>query len=139
MIEEIFSELGPYLRGIKRADNYSIAEVHLKQTWSVPTHDTIKNQNKAIQKIPGMVYYMFYSETDSFDDVLDWIKREVIEKNLEIEQKEELLKIKVTQLKEVFENSSLEELKKLSFSSESNVLKLGKTITEKKEVENVET
>jgi len=67
---------------------------------------------------------MFYSETDSFDKILNWLK-DTIAMNIETELKEELLKQKVIQLKEVFETSSLDELQNLKFSSENDVLKLG--------------
>jgi hypothetical protein len=134
MIAEIFNELNPYLRGIKKADNYSIVEVHIKNNWLIPEHGTISSQKKETKE-RGIVWYMFYSESDSFDNIIDWLRDDVIEMNIEIEQKEELLKSKVAQLKEVFENSSLDELKKLEFSQVTeDPLKLGaKTEEPKKE------
>jgi len=123
MIETIFKELDPYLCGIKKADNYSVIEVHLKSSWLIPEHGTIVNRKKPIDG--GLIYYMFYSETDSFDKIIDWVKEDVISMNIEVEEKEQLLKQKVAQLKEVFETSSLDELKNLQFSSENDVLKLG--------------
>ena len=47
--------------------------------------------------------------------------------NIEVEQKETLLKQKVTELKEVFESSTLDELKELKFTSNPDVLKLNNT------------
>lgn len=123
MIGSIFDELDPYLRGIKKAESYSVIEAHLKTSWLIPEHGTILNQDKPT-KTSGLTYYMFYSETDSFDKILDWL-RDTISMNIETELKEELLKQKVIQLKEVFETSSLDELQNLKFSSESDVLKLG--------------
>jgi hypothetical protein len=112
--------------------------MHLNKSWVIPPHGTIENQNKPT-KIAGLTYYMFYSEKSSFDEILDWLKSDVIEMNIEVEQKEELLKQKVAQLKEVFENSSLDELKNLKFSSEEDMLKLNsssKNNTEKEEKSN---
>jgi hypothetical protein len=126
MIESIFNDLNPYLRGIKKAENYSIVEVHLKQSWLIPQHGSILNQNKPTKE-SGILYHMFYSESDSFDKIIDWVKECVIDMNIEVELKEELLRQKVTQLKEVFETSSLDELKNMKFSSETDVLKLGST------------
>ncbi len=134
MIETIFTELDPYLRGIKKADNYSVIEAHLKSSWLIPEHGSIQNQNKKIDG--GLVYYMFYSETDSFDKLINWLKDDVVSMNIEVEQKEELLKQKVSQLKEMFETSSLDELKNLKFSSDDDVLKLsgkGNNNTKKEE------
>jgi hypothetical protein len=124
MIENIFENLKPYLRGVKKADNYSIVEVHLKQSWLIPQHGSIQDQKKPVTKEPGTLYHMFYSESDSFDTIINWVKESVIDMNIEVELKEELLRQKVAQLKEVFETSSLDELKGMKFSSETDVLKL---------------
>jgi hypothetical protein len=138
-IDKVFKDLDPYLRGVKKAENYSIVEVNLKQTWLIPPHQSIKHQSKKIDG--GLNYYMFYGENnEGFDQIIDWLKTEVIEMNIETEQKEELLKQKVAELKEVFESSSLDELKDLKFSSNPDVLKLNnssknsKKEEEKKEV-----
>lgn len=125
MIDKIFEELSPYLRGIKKADNYSVVEVNLKSSWLIPQHATIENQSKTTKQ-NGINYYMFFSEKDGFDTMLNWLKGSVVEMNIELEQKEQLLKSKVEQLKEIFENSSLEELEKMDFgTSKDNPLKLG--------------
>jgi hypothetical protein len=123
MIESVFNDLDPYLRGIKKAENYSIVEVHLKHSWLIPQHGSIQNQNKPT-KDNGTLYHMFYSESDSFDKIIDWVKESVIDMNIEVELKEELLRQKVAQLKEVFETNSLDELKGMKFSSDTDVLKL---------------
>jgi|TARA_R110000803_G_scaffold123890_1_gene191729 hypothetical protein len=133
MIESIFEDLNPYLRGIKKADNYSIVEVHLKQSWLIPQHGSIEDQKKPITKEPGKLYHMFYSESDSFDTIISWVKESVIDMNIEVELKEELLRQKVTQLKEVFETSSLDELKSMKFSSDTDVLKLNGSSDTKKD------
>ena len=134
MIDNIFNELDPYLRGIKKADNYSVVEVNLKNSWLIPQHASIENQNKAT-KTQGITYYMFYSEKLGFDGIIEWLRKDVVDMNIELEQKETLLKSKVEQLKEIFENSSLEELEKMDFgTSKENPLKLGnKTNSDKEE------
>jgi hypothetical protein len=53
------------------------------------------------------------------------LKKNVIDYNLEIEEKEKLLKAKVEELKRVFENKSLDELSNLKFTTEEDTLKLG--------------
>jgi hypothetical protein len=136
MIDNIFNDLDPYLRGIKKADNYSVVEVNLNKSWLIPEHSDIENQNKTT-KTQGITYYMFYSEKLGFDGILDWLKHDVVAMNIELEQKEQLLKSKVEQLKEIFENSTLEDLEKMDFgTSKENPLKLGnKTNKEEKKVE----
>ena len=82
---------------------------------------------------------MFYSEAKSFDDILDYIENDVINHNLEIEEKERLLRSKVEELKRVFENKDLDELNKLKFTTEENSLKLGSNNKKEKQKQNGST
>jgi hypothetical protein len=125
MIESIFKKLNPYLRGIKKADEFSVIEVHMKNTWTIPSDGVFMSQLLPTKIEKGWSHYMLYSETESFDNLIDWFSVDVVDMNIEVEQKEELLKEKVAQLKEVFETSTLDELKVLRFSSDTDVLKLG--------------
>ena len=61
---------------------------------------------------------------ETAEDILDYIEEKVINYNLEIEEKERLLKAKVEELKRVFETKSLDELNHLKFTTEENSLKL---------------
>lgn len=117
MIEERLKKLMPYFKGLKTAENYNIVEMSLKNTWDVP-------QNEQIQAKKMDNGQFFFSETLSFDDILDWLEDNVIDYNLEIEEKERLLTAKVQELKRVFETSSLDELTNLKFSTEGDVLRL---------------
>jgi hypothetical protein len=117
MIQERFKELSPYLKGLKVAEKYNIVEVTLKTNWKVVDNDEIgtdKTNN-------GLI---FFSETKSFDQILDWLQESVINYNIEIEEKQRLLSAKVAELKRVFETSSLDELNNLRFSTEDDVLEL---------------
>ena len=58
MIDNIFNELNPYLRGIKKAEDYSVVEVNLKSTWLVPEKSEIQHQKKPTKK-SNETYYMF--------------------------------------------------------------------------------
>jgi hypothetical protein len=117
MIQERFNKLSPFFRGIKIAEDYNIVEMSLKRNWKIPENEKIKSQD-------GEKGQFFYSETLSFDDILDWLENDVINYNLEIEEKERLLAAKVEELKRVFETSSLDELNNLKFSTEDDVLRL---------------
>jgi len=90
----------------------------LKRTWTIPKHDNISSQSgdKGGQ--------FFFSEELPIDDILDWLEDDVINYNLEVEEKERLLVAKVEELKRVFEQSSLDELNNLKFSTENDVLRL---------------
>lgn len=123
MIEKSFNELYPYLKGIKKTDNYRIIETNLKSTWEINLIDEVNVKD-----------HIFFSESLTFDDLLEWFKTNVVEYNLEIEEKERLLKMKVEELKRVFESKNLDELNNLKFTTEDDVLSLTKK--EEKEYEN---
>jgi len=123
-IQNRLDKLKPYFKGLKLAEKYRVVEVNLKNNWIVQENKTIEVQQKRNDNTNTM-YSMFYSETKSFDDMLDYIENDVINHNLEIEEKERLLRSKVEELKRVFENKDLDELNKLKFTTEENSLKLG--------------
>lgn len=125
MIQERINKLKPYFKGLKVADNYRIVEFNLKDTWVIEKSDYIELQQKKIKESNNVLYSMFYSEKKSFDDILDYVENEVIRYNLDLEEKERLLMMKVEELKRVFENKDLDELNNLKFTTEDNSLKLG--------------
>lgn len=123
MIQERFNELQPYLRGVKLAQQYSIVECILKNTWKI---DGIvgegieyKSSGKESEDFKGYVGYMFWAE-DSIDRLIDALEY-IVNTNIEIEQKQALLRNKVEELKKMFEDKTLEELKGLKFSSEIDI------------------
>lgn len=120
MIQKQIDKVLPYFRGLKIAEEYNMLEFTLKSGWGIPNHDEIGSQ-----ETEGG--YIFYSNTMSFDEIIDWVEESVINYNLEIEEKERLLAAKVEELKKVFETSSLDELNKLKFSTEGQTLKLNTT------------
>lgn len=124
MIQERINKLKPYFKGIKVAEDYNIVEVNLKKSWTIPENEHVLVQQKEVKENTNLFYNMFYTNVKNFDDLLDYIEVEVINYNMEIEQKEELLRMKVEELKRVFENKSLDELNNLKFTTEDNSLKL---------------
>lgn len=125
MIQEKLNKLKPYFKGLKAADNYRIVEFNLKDTWLIEEDKFIELQQKPIKESSSILYSMFYSDKKSFDDIIDFVYERVIKHNLELEQKEELLRAKVEELKRVFEDKSLNELSGLKFTTEEDSLKLG--------------
>ena len=99
MIEERINNLKPYFRGLKLTDNYRIIELYIKKSWSFNEKEEIQFQKKEVKDNSNMFYYMFYSDTKTFDQILDFIEIDVINYNLEIEEKENLLRAKVEELK----------------------------------------
>ena len=62
-----------------------------------------------------------YSDNMTLDELVDVLEN-VVNTNVEIEQKQALLRQKVEELKKMFENKPLDELKSLKFSSEMDVI-----------------
>jgi len=137
MIQERLNLLKPYFKGLKVAENYRIAEFNLKRGWEIPENDNIQIQQKEVKDNGTMLYNMFYSDTKTFDQIIDFVEEEVIKRNLEIEEKEALLRAKVEELKRVFEDKSLTELNNLKFTTEDNSLKLTSRKLEKDKIEKI--
>ena len=124
MIQKRIDSLKPYFKGIKIAEDYRIVEFNLKKSWIIPENDEIEVQQKTIKESNNVLYNMFYTDIKSFDQLLDYVENEIINYNLEVEQKEELLRMKVEELKRVFEHKGLDELNSLKFTTEKNSLNL---------------
>jgi hypothetical protein len=135
MIEKRINKILPYFKGLKVTDTYKVVELHLKKSWVIVEDEKldIHTQSKEVKENSSVYYHIFYSDTESFDDMLDYIENGIINYNLEIEEKENLLRAKVEELKRVFESKTLDELNNLKFTTEENSLKLtGKPQKEEK-------
>jgi hypothetical protein len=139
MIEKRINKILPYFKGLKVTDTYKVVELHLKKSWVIIEDEKldIHTQSKEVKENSNVYYHIFYSDTESFDDMLDYIENGIINYNLEIEEKENLLRAKVEELKRVFESKTLDELNKLKFTTEEESLKLNskKVNNTKKETE----
>lgn len=139
MIEKRINKILPYFKGLKVTDTYKVVELHLKKSWVIIEDEKldIHTQSKEVKENSNVYYHIFYSDTESFDDMLDYIEKGIINYNLEIEEKENLLRAKVEELKRVFESKTLDELNKLKFTTEEESLKLNskKVNNTKKETE----
>jgi hypothetical protein len=122
MIQERFNQLQPYLRGVKLAGEFSVVECILKNTWKIdgiiPEGIQYKS-GKESEEHRGYVSHMFWAE-ETIDDIVNALEI-VINTNIEMEQKQALLRSKVEELKKMFEDKSLDELKALKFSSDIDV------------------
>lgn len=123
MIQKRFNELQPYLKGVKLAGEYSVVECILKSTWKIDSLTAegvqYKASGKESEEHKGYVGYMFWSEM-TIDELVDNVEL-IVNANIEMEQKQALLRSKVEELKKMFEDRSLDELKGLKFSSDIDV------------------
>jgi len=122
MIQERFEELQPYLKGVKLSDEFVIVESMIKTTWKVASSlpEDVQVQTKDENRSDGLKYHMLYSNQRTIDSLIDVLEN-IINTNIEIEQKQALLRSKVEELKKMFEEKPLDELICLKFSSEMDI------------------
>ncbi len=112
-IQNKLKSLEPYVRGIRLIEGTGIVDVVFKKEWVIPTSEVIKKELIDSDRN----YYIFFTEDENItlDNLLDYIEN-IIDKNIENELKNELLKEYINKLQDVFNDNSLEKLKKLEFS-----------------------
>ncbi len=111
-IQNKLDSLQPYIVGIRYIQGLQVVDAVFKDGWTVPESDIIRKE--LVEE--GKNYYMFYTEKEkvTFDDLLEYVEG-IITINIEKENKEELFKVKVKELQEVFKKSSLKKLSTLKF------------------------
>jgi hypothetical protein len=111
-IQKTLESLQPYVIGIRYLDGLPVVDAVFKDGWTVPESDIIKK----VKGNEDLNYYMIFSEKDGIglDELLDFVDV-TIKANIEREKKHELLKEKVSELKELFKKTSLTKLKRLRF------------------------
>ena len=117
--QEVLQYLFPYFHGIRKLKNYVSVELIFPKTWDFPNEILQKAQVEQNEKYSGEGYFLIFVSqlTDDFNHMVEVIA-ELINHNLEREEKERLLKAKVMELKEIFKASSLDELKGLKINLE---------------------
>jgi hypothetical protein len=121
-----FSSLFPYLQSIRRLEDYLSFDVSFPKTWKLPKkyvpEDRVLEQES---KIPNNRLFSFVSNIDetSIETTSNNITN-IINYNLEREEKERLFTSKVDELKLLFEKNSLKNLKTLTFEIKPNKIEL---------------
>ena len=121
-----FSSLFPYLQSIRRLEDYLSFDVSFPKTWKLPKkyvpEDRVLEQES---KITNNRLFSFVSNIDeaSIETTSNNITN-IINYNLEREEKERLFQVKVEELKTLFEKNSLKNLKSLNFEIKPNKIEL---------------
>jgi hypothetical protein len=111
-VQKRVDELSPYVDAISFGKT-PVVQTILPSKWVVYENDTI--MAKPLDALSdGKTPYVFFSETVTIDDILDYIEV-IISINKEREEKMKLLKVKVDELKKIFTECSLIKLKTLKF------------------------
>lgn len=114
MLQDEILKLGEYFQSIEYFGKALIVKVKFPPKWSVfPSDDNeIKPANGDVE---GLYFYYGNSENGvKLEDIFELINK-TIAMNKSVVMKVELLKSKIAELKELFADSSLEELQNLKF------------------------
>lgn len=112
-IQEELDSLQPYVIGIRYVSGKPAIDVVLKEGWGVVDDVNITK----VKGDEGLNYYMIYSDIQGIgvDELLVYIKK-IITLNLDREKKQDLLRIKIDELKILFKENNLDKLNKLKFN-----------------------
>jgi hypothetical protein len=121
-----FSTLFPYLQSVRKLQNFLSFDVMFSTSWKLPKKYV--DEEKVMEqesKTPNMRLFSFVSEIDeqSIEKVSTNIQN-IINYNLEREEKDVLFQTKVTELKNIFEKQSLKNLKMLKFEFKQTKIEL---------------
>lgn len=121
-----FSALSPYLQSVRKLKNYISFDVSIPNTWKLPKkyvqEDKILEQTSTIENHRLISFVTEIKEEDV--EVLTSNIQKIIEYNLEREEKERLLELKVNELKTLFEKTPLNSLKTLKFDIKQSKIQL---------------
>lgn len=112
-IQEKLNSLRPYVIGIRYVEGVQLVDAVFKEGWVVPKSKFIQAERVDSENN----YYMFFSDREDvdIDDLLGYVQ-DIININVERENKFELLKLKVDELKNIFKDNTLTKLQRLKFT-----------------------
>lgn len=114
---DIIAYLFPYMGSIRRLKEYISIDLVFPGNWEFPTEVIQKCQVVQNEKFAGPgISLSFVSKPNDELEQLILVIEELINLNLEREEKERLFKNKVTELKKLFNSTSLNQLKHLEFN-----------------------
>jgi hypothetical protein len=115
IFKDIVAYLFPYLHAVRRLKDYVSIDLIFPKNWEFPNEIIEKCQVVQNEKHQGDGYFLSFvsKPDDGLESLIDVIE-ELINHNLEREEKERLLRVKVTELKELFKHSTLNDLRGLS-------------------------
>ncbi len=119
--KDVIAYLFPYLHTFRKLKDYLSIDLIFPKNWEFPNEIIQKCQVVQNEKHQGEGYFLsFVSKLDEdLENLIDVIE-ELINHNLEREEKERLLKDKVGELKELFKHSTLNDLRGLSIILEND-------------------
>ena len=112
-LQNRLKSLQPYLVQLRFPEGQPVVDMVFKSGWHVPQSEVIQSTKGDSKELN---YHMFYSNEDGIglDQILDYIQK-VITLNIEREKKHELLKVKVTELQDLFRKNPLSKLVEMRY------------------------
>jgi len=120
---EAILKLEKYLYSIRKLKTYLSVDLVLPTNWIFPKSLVESLQVAQSEGADGSTITSFVSTFKDSNKTLEIIFK-LINYNLELEEKDRLLKAKVAELKEVFKSTNLEKLKTLEFKVPGNEIEL---------------
>lgn len=115
--QQTIEVLFPYLFSIRKLKNYLSIDLVFPSSWEFPNNIVEKLQVTQNEGNNNQLVTSFVCQPNNMDTTLSGIYN-LVHFNLEREEKEKLFKNKVTELKKLFGNTTLEQLKGLKFDIE---------------------
>lgn len=121
-----FSSLLPYLQSVRKLEDYLSFDVSFPNTWKLPKKYV--DEEKVMEQTSKVENHRFFSfvaqiSEESVGIMTDNLKN-IIQYNLELEEKDKLFQNKVNELKSIFEKQNLNNLKDLSFEIKPKTTKI---------------
>ena len=113
-LQERMTSMSPYFRGIEVYNEALMVKVAYPTKWKAYPSDDDRIKITPSENDPNLIYYYADSKETTYDDIFDLIEQ-TIKTNQDIILKLELLKAKVTELKELFQVTPYEDLLNLQF------------------------
>jgi hypothetical protein len=119
IFNNFINKTNKYLKSVRILKTYVSFDMIFSDSWSV-----LKNTTEGIEVLEnvgqdGIKITSFVCQIDNkLIDILELYLDEIIRTNIEKEEKGRLFKLKVTELKNIFENENLDNLRGLKFDVE---------------------
>jgi len=140
VFSQFITKVTKYLKSVRVLKNFVSFDMVFPTTWM-----TLKKFPEGVEVIQtetetgGMITSFVCENNKTLIDILEQTMDSYIKTNIEREEKEKLFKSKVQELKSIFENQKLENLKSLKFDIEELTKILHNDESEEANIENKET
>lgn len=121
---EQLNKIFPYLLSIRKLEGYVSVDIEFPTTWKLPKkyidEKMVVEQKTAKPDFRCLSFATQFNE-ETLDKLFDNLNN-IINYNLEREEKERLLQAKINELKSIFDKQSLDNLKELKFDITKKII-----------------